>query len=92
MKKIVNRYVILAYMSRKSRYPVGVPRDALEKMFDRDMLLELAHYNYLETCADDHMRIGVGGREALNVHVLTVVNVTVAALALITSVIALLIK
>lgn len=92
MKKIVNRYVILAYMSRRSRYPVGVPRDTLEKLFDRDMLLELTHYNYLEACATDHIRIGVGGREALNVHILTVVNVAAAVLALFISVLALLIK
>lgn len=93
MKKYRPRgiYRILRYMSRKGRYPNGVPTVALDARFDPDILDELRHYDYLEEFDrnGNAMRITVRGREALKIHVLTVVNVCAAVVAMLVAVLAL---
>ena len=91
MKKYRSRgiYRILRYMSRKGRYPNGTLRPELEGRFDPDVIDELCYYDYLEKLGAGRVRITVKGREALRLHVLTVVNVLLVLLTLIVAVIAL---
>lgn len=84
-----NLYRVLSYMSRRGYYPDGIDRQKVESRFDKDIVSELCYYNYLEGTSKDALRITVQGREALKVHVLTVVNVLTALLALVVAVLAL---
>ena len=86
-----NFYLVLSYMSRRGRYPNGIDRKQLTSRFGKDIVDELLYYDYLESTGDfTTVRITVRGRESLKVHVLTVLNVVTAILALAVSVVALL--
>ena len=82
-------YRILRYMSRKGRYPGGIPRSELEARYDKGIISELIYYDYLAENSVPAVYITVKGREALRLHVLTVVNVITAIVAVLIAVLAL---
>lgn len=84
-----NIYRTLSYMSKRSRYPDGLPRSQIEKKFDADIISELISYGYIDEVIIGSVRITVRGRETLQLHVLTVVNVLTAICALVVAVVAL---
>lgn len=84
-----NMHRILSFMSRHGRYPYGISPNELERRFDKEIISELRYYDYLEETSNNTLRITVHGREALKVHVLTVVNTLTAILALVVAVLAL---
>lgn len=91
MKKHRSRsiYRILRYMSRKGNYPDGIPRLKLTSRFDENTVSELLYYDYLDETTAGGVYITVKGREALQIHVLTVVNIHLAVVAAAAAVIAL---
>lgn len=86
-------YKILLYMSEYARYPKGESVSHLRSMFDKDILDELKHYDYIELIDNgENARITVKGREALKTHVLTLVSVAISLVALLIAVLSLLLK
>lgn len=74
-----NFYRILRYLSRSAFYPDGADLTAPKLKFSRELISELRYYDYIEYAGKNY-RITVKGREALQIHRLTVAN-TFSAIA-----------